>query len=262
MGKWKCRLGAGKAGGLFTIFFPLSQPPCSPSGRLKTGSPFLPFVVLCPHVHHTHTSSLFFIVPPCSAPGSCLPLKTSFSSHKPSAFSTHPWYPCIKHLPSPKCHWLSFMSPSYGNLMISLLLSSHMADPSPLLQGMGPCAEPAETMTSRNQAPLFLTAPTTPLSNQIKRLGPTGWRTLYCYSFPTPLQDTTASPCFTTSLQLSILLIKMLKSTRPTADPSGIPQGHWPPLGHRSVDHSPLGTTIQPILYPPDSPAFKPISLQ
>jgi len=36
----------------------------------------------------------------------------------------------------------------------------------------------------------------------------------------------------------------------------------WPPSGHRVINHNPLAVTIQPILYPMSSPAFKSISLQ
>lgn len=43
---------------------------------------------------------------------------------------------------------------------------------------------------------------------------------------------------------------EMLKSTGIETDPLGDTINDWPPPGCRSIDHSPLSTTIQPISYP------------
>jgi len=42
----------------------------------------------------------------------------------------------------------------------------------------------------------------------------------------------------------------------------GPPGNNWFPPGHKTVDHSPLAMTIQPILYTPNSPAASSTSLQ
>ena len=42
----------------------------------------------------------------------------------------------------------------------------------------------------------------------------------------------------------------------------GVTAHYQPPLGHKVIDYSPLAVTFQPILYPPNSPPFKFVSLQ
>jgi len=63
------------------------------------------------------------------------------------------------------------------------------------------------------------------------------------------------------SIPSSVSLYKMLKSTSSRQTPEGHHSSLHPP-GCRATDHNPLAVTIQTTLYPPNSPAFKPISLQ
>jgi len=91
--------------------------------------------------------------------------------------------------------------------------------------------------------------------------------------FHVPLTGAPSLYCVNCSTQLGVIG----KSVRDTLDPAvyafdkdveeqdrslGITTRDRPPLAHRAIDHNPLAVTIQPMLCPPNSPAFKSISLQ
>lgn len=57
---------------------------------------------------------------------------------------------------------------------------------------------------------------------------------------------------------LSSSLIKILKSTLPEMDPTH----HWSPPVSKAIDHNTMAVTVQPILYPPNSPPFKSVNVQ
>ena len=64
------------------------------------------------------------------------------------------------------------------------------------------------------------------------------------------------------SIPLCMSLIKILKEHQYQARHLRNTTHDWPLPGHRAIDSNPMATIIQPILYPPNNPAFKSISLQ
>ena len=64
------------------------------------------------------------------------------------------------------------------------------------------------------------------------------------------------------SIPQSMSLTKMLEQHWSQDGPLWHNTHHWPPLGHKATDNNSLAANIQPILYPSNSPAFEPTSLQ
>lgn len=82
----------------------------------------------------------------------------------------------------------------------------------------------------------------------------------YCVISTAPLRlMSSANSLRIHSIPLSKPVIKMLKGTGSSLE---VTTHIWPPLGHRSIDHNSLPVTIQPILYPPNTPSFKYMSLK